>query len=352
MLPSLLLCRSNPQDGDVKVSFRNNVEANQEKPLLGTATILVTQAVNVAQCVFDLVGTAPPARRQRWQTLYERMDSVENQPRQDKEVDLIIRQGKVAIEEQLTEHADTALRQAVYVQFVHDNYLPPKNALGATAAYELRLQEMIAALMLANRHLAMLGALKNLEGKHYSVRGAKGGHAKHEAPSSKMASQLIHAMVKGMLHNNPSLKKRDKTDLADEMAVRIFKANNEYEMLDITNLDDLKYQVRNILFELTRTSMRGSRRQTDRSQLGYSLRHSFPKRNTEEAHQMDVDAARTLGRIEGIREALIQQLEQRFGELPRLVLDALETADNLDQLQTYLEQLTKAQSLDEVMQDV
>ena len=217
MLPSLLLCRSNPQDGDVKVSFRNNVEANQEKPLLGTATILVTQAVNVAQCVFDLVGTAPPARRQRWQTLYERMDSVENQPRQDKEVDLIIRQGKVAIEEQLTEHADTALRQAVYVQFVHDNYLPPKNALGATAGYELRLQEMIAALMLANRHLAMLGALKNLEGKHYSVRGAKGGHAKNMQPSSKMASQLIHAMVKGMLHNNPELATRNKTDVADAM---------------------------------------------------------------------------------------------------------------------------------------
>ena len=352
MLPSLLLCRSNPQDGDVKVSFRNNVEANQEKPLLGTAAMLVTQAVNVAQCVFDLVGTAPPARRQRWQTLYERMDSVENQPRQDKEVDLIIRQGKVAIEEQLTEHADTALRQAVYVQFVHDNYLPPKNALGATAGYELRLQEMIAALMLANRHLAMLGALKNLEGKHYSVRGAKGGHAKHEAPSSKMASQLIHAMVKGMIYNNPSLKKRDKTDAADEMATRIFKANNEYEMLDITNLEDLKHQVRNILFELTRTNTQGSRRQTNRLQLGYSLRHSFPKRDTEEARQMDVDAARTLGRIEGMREALIQQLEQRFGELPRLVLEALDAADDLDQLQTYLERLTEAQSLDKAMQDV
>ena len=351
MLRSLLLCRTNPQDGDVKVSFRTNVEANQEKPLLGTAAMLVAQAVNVAQWVFELLGTAPPARRQRWQTLYERMDSVENQPRQDQDVDLIIRQGKVAFEAQVTEHADIALRQAVYVQFVHDNYLPPKNALGAAAAYELRLQEMITALMLANRHFAMFAALKNLEGKHYSVRGAKGGHAKHEAPSSKMASQLIHTMVKGMIYNNPSSKKMDKTDAADEMATRIFKANNEYEMLDIKNLEDLKHQVRNILYELTRTSMQGSSRKADRLQLGYSLRHSFPKRDTEEARQMDVDAARTLGRIEGIREALIQQLKQRFGELPRLVLEALQAADNLDQLQTYLEQLTKAQSLDEVIQD-
>ncbi|QQQ48577.1 hypothetical protein JJQ97_14440 [Pseudomonas syringae] len=351
MLASLLLCRSNPQDGDVKVSFRNNVEANQEKPLLGTAAMLVMQAINVGHRVCDLLGIAPPARGQRWQTLYERMESVDNQPRQDKEVDLIIRQGKVAMEEQLIEHADTALRQAVYVQFVHDNYLPPKKSLGAAAAYELRLKEMITALMTANRHLAMIEALTNSKGKHYSVRGAKGAQTIHEAPTNKMASQLIHAMVKGMIYNNPSLKKRNKTDAADEMATRIFKANREYEMLDIANLDALKYQVRNILIELTRDGVHASWRNTNRAQIAYSLRHSFPKRDTEEARQMDVDAARTLGQIEGVREALIQQLEQRFGELPSLVLETLDAVDDLDQLQIYLERLIEAQSLDTVMQD-
>lgn len=335
----------------MNVSFRNNGEANQETSQIDTAATLLTQAANVAQCVFDLQGTAPSVRTLQLRTLYERMESFEILPHQDKEVDLLIRQGKVAIEEQLTAHADAALRQAVYVKFLHDKHLPPQSAPGA-AAYELRLQAVITALILANRHLTMLEALKNLEGKHYSVRGAKGGHAKNTQPSGKMASQLIHAMVKGMLHNNPSLKKRDKTDLADEMAMRIFKANNEYEMLDLTNLNDLKHQVRNILFELNRTGMHGNRRQADRLQLGYSLRHSFPKQDTEEARQMDVDAAHTLGRIEGVRAALIQQLKQRFGELPRLVLEVLEAADDLDQLQTYLERLTEAQSLDKVMQDV
>lgn len=165
-----------------------------------------------------------------------------------------------------------------------------------------------------------------------------------------MASQLIHAMVKGMLHKNPSLNKRDKTNLADEMALRIFKANNEYEMLDITNLDDLKHQARNILFELNRTEMHGSRRQADRLQLGYSLRHSFPKRDTEETRKMDVDAARTLGRIEGVRTVLALQLEQRFGELPGSAIETLEAANDLDQLQTYLERLTEARSLDDVIQ--
>lgn len=260
------------------MSFRKNGLANQEKPHVDTAAMLVTQAVNVAQCVFDLQRTAPSAREQQWQTLYE---SFEIQPHQDKQVELIIRQGKVAIEKQLSEHAEAALRHAVYVMFVHDNRLPPQSAPGAAAAYELRIQDMITALMRANRHLAMLEALKNLEGKHYSVRGAKGGHAKNAAPSGKTAYQLIQAMVKGMLYNNPTSKKQSHADLANEMAVRIFKANNEFQMLDITNLDDLKHQVLNILVEVTQTHLRSSPRQTNRYRLGYSLRHSFPKGNTE-----------------------------------------------------------------------
>jgi len=115
---------------------------------------------------------------QHLQSVYERM---EIQPHQDKKVDLTIRQGKVAIGEQLTEHADAALQQAVYVKLVHDNHLPLQSVPGAAAAYELCLQDMITALMRANRHLAMLEALKNLEGKHYSVRGAKGGACQKHA---------------------------------------------------------------------------------------------------------------------------------------------------------------------------
>lgn len=66
---------------------------------------------------------------------------------------------------------------------------------------------------------------------------------------------------------------------------------------------------------------------------------------------MDVDAARTLGRIEGVRTALALQLQMRFGELPVSAIETLEAADNLDQLQAYLERLTEARSLDDVMQN-
>ena len=333
------------------VSFRNYSETNPERPNLGTLKMLLTQAKNVVESVFNQLGTPLPARNQQLQALYERMGSFEIQPHQDKQVDLIIRQGQVAIEEQLIEHADTALRQAVYVQFIHDKQLPPQSTSGPTAAYEHHLQEMITALMLANRHLAMLEALKNLEGKHYGVRAARGGHAKNQQPSSKMTSQLIRTMVKGMLYNKPVLANSNKTEVADAMATRIYKANREFEILDITNINDLKHEVRDLLFDFANIGKRGNRRQTDRQRLGHILRHSFPTRDTEEARQMDVDAARTRGRIEGVRTALALQLKQRFGELSGTVIDALEAADDLDQLQTYLEQLTEARTPDDVIQN-
>jgi len=320
---------------------------------MGTVAALLTQAKNVVQQVFDLQGIAPPAQRQHLQTLYERMERFEIQPHQDKQVDLIIRQGKVAIEKQLSEHADTALRQAVYVLFVHDNHIQPQSASGAVAVavYEHHLQDMIMALMLANRHLSMLEVLKNLEGKHYSVRAAKGGHAKNQQPSSKMTSQLIRTMVKGMLYNNSDLANSNKTEVADTMATRIYKANREFEILDITNINDLKHEVRNLLFEFANIGKHGNRRQTDRQRLGHILRHSFPTRDTEEARQMDVDAARITGRIEGVKTALTLQLNQRFGKLSSTVIDALEAADDLDQLQTYLERLTEALTPNDVIQN-
>ena len=66
---------------------------------------------------------------------------------------------------------------------------------------------------------------------------------------------------------------------------------------------------------------------------------------------MDVDAARTTGRIEGVRTALALQLKQRFGALPRSAIETLETTGDMDQLQIYLERLTEARSVDDVIQN-
>ena len=333
------------------LSFRNNVEASAASPHTVTATMLLTKAAQVVQHVFDLRGIAQHAREQTLLSLYERMDSFEIRPLENNQVDPIIRQSKVAIEEKLTEHTDASLQQAVHVRFVYDKHLRLLNTPRAEASYEQYLQDMVASLMLANRHMAMLEALENIKNKIYIVRASAGGNSKKNAPSTKTTSQLLEAMIKGMIYNNAKLVKRDKTDVADEIATRIFKVNREFEMLDIANLDDLKHKVRNILFEISRTCKQGDQRKADRLQLGHSLRHSFPNRNTEEERHMDVEAARTFGRIEGIKVALIQQVKQRFGELPTSVIETLEAADDLDQLQTYLERLTEARTLGDVFQN-
>ena len=331
----------------------NNGEVSPEEPHTDTAGMLFTEAAKVAESVFVLQNTTLSARETWLGTLYEQLKSVENRPPLDKQVDLIIRQGKVAIETQLTEHAEAALRYAVYVRFSHDNQQNPRISPGATAAYQRCLQSMITALMLANRHLAMLEALKNLEGKHYSVRAAKGGHAKAGMqPSRKMTSLLIHAMVKGMLYNKPEFANKNKTDVADAMATRIYKINREFEMLDITNLDNLKHEVRNSLFDLSNIGTRVNPKRADRLKLGHILTNSFPKANTEEARHMDVEASRTLGFIQGAREVLTQLLVRRFGELTSSTLQALEATDDLDQLQTYLDRLADAQSLNDVISDI
>ncbi|MNN52438.1 hypothetical protein D3C81_1671370 [compost metagenome] len=67
---------------------------------------------------------------------------------------------------------------------------------------------------------------------------------------------------------------------------------------------------------------------------------------------MDLDAARTLGRIEGVRATLVLQLKQRFGELPKSAIEKLEATNDMDQLQTCAEQLAEARSLDDVIQNL
>ncbi|WP_157404855.1 hypothetical protein [Pseudomonas putida] len=338
----------------MNMSFRNERESKPDMPYMRTATLLRTEAIKLAQRVFDLQKKAPSLRTQELQRLYEMIESFEIQPQKEKDVDLTIRQGKVAIADQLGKHANAALQQAVYVTFLHDNYVLLQCTPGATATCELRVEDMITALTVANRHLAMFEALKNLEGKHYGVKAAKGGNTKNQRPSNNATTQLVHAMVKGMLYRNPNFQKLDKTTAADKIATRIFKVNSEYEILDIANPDDLKHLVRNVLFEISkkRGVQERSRLNGDRLQLGHSLRHSFPKQDTEESRQMDLDAARTLGRIEGVRATLILQLKQRFGDLPTSAIEKLEASNDMDQLQTYAEQLVVVRSLDDVIQNL
>lgn len=328
---------------------QNNIEKSFENFYSSTASMLYNQANIIATSVFKLTHTEQAKRWKKLQEIYESIENFEIQPRQEQQADLIIIQGEAAIDQQKIKHAEIALQQAVYVKYVHDLSFPLQSTSAAETVGTQSLQEMITSLMAANRHLAMLEALVNLEGRHYSSRGSKGGIATSQHPNKEDRQKLLTAITKGILYNNTKLAKSDTITIIDEIAARIFKANREFEILDISNIGDLKLDVHNILLEKFSTDNKRSRR-TDRLQLGYSLRLSLHKQDTEEAQQMSTKAARTLGRIEGVREVLTQLLEQRFGELPRPAIETLEAADDLDLLQTYLDRISKAQSLEDVIQ--
>ncbi|WP_458526181.1 hypothetical protein [Onishia taeanensis] len=314
------------------------------------ATELVQRAKAVAQRAFALTGPASPtAREYQLRKIYEEIEVYSVDPRGDWDQALSIQQGKRAIDNQLTHHGDIALRQAVFVVYSWEKNLSPLVSVHRdwTSAVTASLVPMITALEHANRHLSMLEALKNLEGKHYGVRASKGGHARHARPSNKDTTLLLSAMVKGLLYNNPNWEKHDRTEVADKLAEHIFAANREYQLLDISSLKELQAGLRDIVHSLREKQQRVSERQSRRHGLAYSLRHEFPR--TEKNQKMEAEAALTQGRIEGVRTVLIEQLKVRFGELPEEAEKYLSQLSDLDVFQQYLSRLTKAQSLTDVI---
>ncbi|MBZ9557329.1 hypothetical protein KGQ96_04535 [Halomonas coralii] len=314
------------------------------------ATELVQRARTVAERVFALQGPASPAAREyQLRKLFEEIEARTVDPREDWEQALSIQQGQRAIDEQLIRHGEIALRQCVFVVYSWEQNLSPLVFLHGdwTSAITASLAPMVTALEHANRHLAMLETLKNLEGKHYGVRASKGGHARHARPSNKDTTLLLNTMVKGLLYNNPNWEKRDRTEVADKLAEHIFAANREYQLLDIFSLKDLQAELREIVHSLREKQQRVSERQSRRRGLAYSLRREFPR--TEKNQRLEAEAALTQGRIEGVRTVLIEQLILRFGDLPEAVETFMSQLRDLEVLQQYLARLPEAQSLEDVV---
>ncbi|RQW72527.1 hypothetical protein EBB56_00685 [Halomonas sp. YLB-10] len=311
---------------------------------------LVQQAKAVTERIFALTGPASPAAREyQLRKVFEEIEVYSVDPRGDWDQELSIQQGKRAIDNQLTHHGDIALRQAVFVVYSWVKNLSPLVSMNRewTSAVTASLAPTVTALKHANRHLAMLEALKNLEGKHYGVRASKGGHARHARPSNKDTTLLLSTMVKGLLYNNPNWEKRDRTEVADKLAERIFAANYEYQLLDISSLKDLQAELRDIVHSLREKQQRASEHQSRRRGLAYSLRHEFPR--IEKNQQLEGEAALTQGRIEGVRTVLIQQLQLRFGELPKEIEAFMSQLSDLDALQQYLVRLPNAKSLEDIV---
>ncbi|RUR29730.1 hypothetical protein ELY33_12360 [Vreelandella andesensis] len=201
---------------------------------------LTGHAWHVTERVFEHLGVSDAEERNaRLDELFADLECGNYRPDEAGEP-IALRQGQVALQQQRDHHADQALRQAVSVQYEYRRGLSPMTASGMGAfdsSLKRSFQLMQSRLLEAQRHLTALDILNNLEGKHYSLRAHKGG-SKRIRPASEQEHQVLLAvMVKNMLYNEPEAINRHKGNLdalAAEWAQKLFKLNNEYQILDIS----------------------------------------------------------------------------------------------------------------------
>lgn len=314
---------------------------------------LVQRAEAVSQRVFELRKISRgSARDAHLSAIWEAIDWHTVNPREDWVLDLSIRQGKQAIDKQLNQHGDVALRQAVYVAYCWQTRVMPLTAPGmADLASTVNdpLLTMITSLEHANRHLAMLEGLRNLEQNHYSIRASKGGYAKNTSLSKLERERLLRAMVKGMVANDVRFKNSNLTENADALARRILTANGEYQFLEIDSVEDLQAEVRTYLYEWIQRDKRDhDPRRASKDFITHCMRHPFPKLDDVQGQRMQTEAAQTRGRLEGQGLMLAILLQQRFDELPDRVLQVLSEADGAT-LQAWGLKLQDATCLEDVM---
>lgn len=314
---------------------------------------LVQHAETVSQRVFELRRISKgTARDTQLSAIWEAIDGHSVNPREDWALDLSIRQGKPAIDKQLTQHGDIALRQAVYVAYCWQTRVMPLTAPGmADLASTVNdpLLTMITSLEHANRHLAMLEGLRNLEQNHYSIRASKGGYAKNTSLSKMERERLLRAMVKGMVANDVRFKNGNLTENADTLARRILTANGEYQFLEIGSVTDLQAEVRTYLYEWIQRDKRDrDPRRVSKDFIAHCMRHPFPELDDAQGQRILAQAAQTRGRLEGQGQMLAVMLQQRFDELPDTVLQALSEADEAT-LQAWGLKLQDATCLEDVL---
>lgn len=201
---------------------------------------LTGHAWQIVEQAFEHLGVSDVQERDaRLNELYSDMELGHYRPDEAKEP-IALRQGKVALQQQRAHHADQALRQAVSVQHEYRRGLSPMTAAGSgglNSSLQRSFQLMQSRLLEAQRHLAALDILSNLEGKHYSQRASKGANQRIRPASEQEHHVLLAAMVKNMLYNDPEVISRHRGGIeavAAEWAKKLFKLNREYQIFDMT----------------------------------------------------------------------------------------------------------------------
>lgn len=319
---------------------------------------LTRLAREVAEGVFEHMG--PRTSQDREARLNELLSDMEWGliPLDETIEPIALRQGKAAIAEKREHHADRALRQAAAVRHIYLKILSPEispliNAGDESLIYTFK--RMQSALLEAQRHLTALDILKNLEGKHYSQRASKGGHAKPRPVSERDQETLLGVMIKNMLYNDPDAIKRAQSrsaQLAQEWAQRIFKANREFQYLNIASLDQLQTVVHTLLLNHRRRLETGkdASKQYILRRLSGQLRQPRDAFHDEDTVYIEAELAGEKRFLEGIQSVLAYLLEVKFGELPCEALDAIRDMDSVNDLQTCFDILPETASWQDVLQ--
>lgn len=306
---------------------------------------LTGHAWQVVERVFEHLGVSDDQTRDdRLQELFTDMELGHYRP---KEVGgpISLNQGKVAIDVQRKHHADQALRQAVAVQHEYQTILAPMTAPGMRefgSGLQLSYQRMQSCLLEAQRHLAALDILKNLEGKHYSQRARKGGHTRSRPASEQDQQTLLAVMVKNMLYKNADTFKRADsrtTAVAKEWAVKIYEFDCKFGMLNISSLGNLQASIHTLLIKFLNDSQDVSNRHIHRRVMARQLRQRKDTLRSEEADRIEAELVYERGFREGIQGVLLYLLEERFGELPEEALEVIRVMQRVEEMQACLDRL-------------
>lgn len=317
---------------------------------------LTGHAWQVVERVFEHQGLSNAQERDaRIDELFASMESGGFRPSEAMKP-IALSQGKVALKEQRERHADLALRQAVAVRYEYQRGLSPLTAPGMGAfdsSLQHAFQRMQSSLLEAQRHLAALEILKNLEGKHYSERARKGGYTRSRPASEQDQQALLVVMVKNMLYNDLGAIKRAQHDaeaVAQEWAVRIYELNREFQFLDITP-GNLEAEILTLLLKRLKAGQDVSERHIRQRVMARQLRQRSDAFRSEEATRMESELAHERGFREGVQSVLVYWLEDRFEELPDEAVKIIRETHRVDDLQACLERLPEATSWQTVLQE-
>jgi len=213
---------------------------------------------------------------------------------------------------------------------------------------------MINWIVEARRHLAVLDILKNFRKEAYSSRASKGGHARSRPAADKDQKKLLEVMIMGLMNADPqapSRAERNITALVDEWAGEIYELNKRFH---IFSWGGGRNKFRGEVLDVLVKKLKKGESISDRHMRSRLRFRGFLERNnkssSDDSSCEDTELIREKGQKEGFQLALINVLEQRFGELPDEGLDLVLSISDIDDLQACLGRLPEAASWQTVLQ--